>query len=78
MRAHCRTILRHAVSPSHVLVVRAVWLCARSDLKPENFLFDRPGPEGVLKVTDFGLSCGIQTPETIITEVHHPPSHPCW
>ena len=39
------------------------------DLKPENFLFDKPGAEGVLKVTDFGLSCGIQTPDSIITEV---------
>jgi serine/threonine protein kinase len=40
-----------------------------SDLKPENFLFDAPGPSAVLKLTDFGLSCGIHAQDEIITEV---------
>jgi serine/threonine protein kinase len=39
------------------------------DLKPENFLFDKPGPDAVLKVTDFGLGCQIASPDAVITEV---------
>jgi len=43
-------------------------LVVHRDLKPENFLFDALGPAAVLKLTDFGLSCGIKSPDEIITE----------
>jgi serine/threonine protein kinase len=50
-------------------VVTGYLVFVPSDLKPENFLFDAPGPSAVLKLTDFGLSCGIHAPDEIITEV---------
>ena len=38
------------------------------DLKPENFLLASDDPQAVLKLTDFGLSCGITNDDDIITD----------
>ena len=38
------------------------------DLKPENFLMKNPAADSDLTLTDFGLSCFIATPDTIITD----------
>ena len=27
------------------------------DIKPDNFLLSSPGPDGIVKLADFGLSC---------------------
>jgi serine/threonine protein kinase len=39
------------------------------DLKPENFIFARPGDDAVLKLGDFGLAQIIPTPDAVLTKV---------
>lgn len=43
-------------------------LVVHRDLKPENFLFVDETVDSALKLTDFGLSCFIEKPDSIITE----------
>ena len=38
------------------------------DLKPENFLLESNAERAVLKLTDFGLSCKIKSPDSVITD----------
>lgn len=40
-----------------------------SDLKPENFIFASTDPAAEVKLTDFGLSTHIASPDSIITDV---------
>lgn len=43
-------------------------LVIHRDIKPENFLLASPEPNSPLKITDFGLACAIETPESIIND----------
>lgn len=48
-------------------------ICHR-DIKLENFLISEPGPNGILKATDFGLSCFLSKGDTrrdIVGTVHY-------
>ena len=38
------------------------------DLKPENFLMADASPDAAIKITDFGLSAAIATPDTVLTD----------
>ena len=42
------------------------------DLKPENFLFTHKGEDAVLKIIDFGLSCGFQKGVVLTSRVGTP------
>jgi calcium-dependent protein kinase len=38
------------------------------DLKPENFLLETAAPDAVLKLTDFGLSALLSSPDEVLHE----------
>lgn len=42
------------------------------DLKPENFLFTHKGDDAVLKIIDFGLSCGFEEGQVLASRVGTP------
>lgn len=45
---------------------------AHRDLKPENLLYSKPGPEGILKLTDFGFAKETLVKDTLQTPCYTP------